>query len=382
MFTRTATLLAFLASTLPATAAEPLTVKLGSATSTVAVEGIDSHYLMAIAGAKLTASDWPKVARLVVDSGTPEEVAKKPPVAGEWSVKGKTLTFEPQFTLVPGGRYCVLLNLGAIPGANLKGDRHLLGLIVPMRDPGPRVRITHVYPSANRLPENTLRFYVHFSGPVTRGDVYSHFKLVRDDGKAVVRPFVELDEELWSSDGLRLTLLFDPGRVKQGLVPREELGPILEEGHRYTFTIDGNWPDGEGRPLISGFKKSFATMPPDDDPVWPDQWKLVVPRAATTAPLLVRLAKPLDHALLGRMLWVVDAKGERVKGTTSVGGGERVVSFAPARPWARGNYKLVINDELEDVCGNRVGVPFEVDVFHPIPLRPKVKLTERSFIVK
>jgi hypothetical protein len=94
------------------------------------------------------------------------------------------------------------------------------------------------------------------------------------------------------------------------------------------------------------------------------------------------LAKPLDHALLGRLLWVVDATGEPVGGTLSVGGGERVVTFTPAQPWKRGPYKLIINDELEDVCGNRVGEPFEVDVFKPIPLRPLVKLTERPFAVK
>jgi hypothetical protein len=319
---------------------------------------------------------------LVVDSGTPDEVAKKPPVAGAWSVKGGALRFEPLFPLAPGVKYRVFLDLGAIPGAKLKGDKLSLGLIVPKPPPGPRVRVLAVYPSANRLPENTLRLYVHFSGPVTRGDVYKWFTLRRDDGKEVLRPFVELDEELWSSDGLRLTLLFDPGRVKRGLSPREEHGPVLEEGRSYTFSVDGNWPDAEGRPLLAGFKKSFSVTAPDDDPIWPDQWKLVVPRAGSDSPLLVRLAKPLDRALLGRMLWVVDAKGARVAGTLSVGGGERVVSFAPKRPWAKGDYKLVIDDELEDVCGNRVGVPFEVDVFHPIPLKPMVKLTERAFSVK
>jgi hypothetical protein len=383
MIARAASLLALFALALHAGAADPPAVKLVSPqTGTTVVEGIDKPTLQAIAGAKLSAGDWPKVARLVVDSGTPEEVAKKPPVAGEWSVAGGALKFEPLFPLAPGGKYRVFLDLGAIPGANLKGTKHALGFSVPKPRPGPRVRITHVYPSADRLPENTLRLYVHFSGPVQRGDVYKRFELRRDDGKVAVRPFVELDEELWSSDGLRLTLLFDPGRVKQGLVPREELGPILEEGRRYTFTIDGDWPDAEGRPLVAGFKKTFAATAPDDDPVWPDQWKLVTPRAGSDAPLLVRLAKPLDRALLGRMLWVVDAKGDRVGGTLTVGGGERVVSFAPKKPWARGDYKLVIDDELEDVCGNRVGVPFEVDVFHPIPLRPKVKLTERAFAVK
>ena len=82
------------------------------------------------------------------------------------------------------------------------------------------------------------------------------------------------------------------------------------------------------------------------------------------------------------MLWVTDAAGKRVVGTLAVGGGERVVTFSPAKPWVRGNYKLVIDASLEDVCGNRVGEPFEVDVFRPIPLRPATKLVDRAFAVK
>ena len=38
-------------------------------------------------------------------------------------------------------------------------------------------------------------------------------------GQAVADPFLELDEELWSTDGRRFTLLFDPGRIKRGLKP-------------------------------------------------------------------------------------------------------------------------------------------------------------------
>lgn len=381
----TVVVLSLLAFGFPLHAAEPA-VKLiapkPGAAAVVEITGIPKGQLAALAGAKLTAEEWPRVTRLVVDRGTLEEVAKKPPVAGEWSVAGDVLKFEPQFPLVPGVKYRVIGALAAAPRAKIAAVPFSLSVEVPKPPPGPRVRVVKVYPSSNRLPENTLRIYVQFSGPVTRGDVYKYFTLTRDDGKEVLRPFVELDEALWAEDGLRLTLLFDPGRVKRGLSPREEHGPILEEGRRYTLRIDPSWKDTEGRPLLDTFTKTFSVTAPDDEPIWPQDWKLVAPRAGSDAPLLVRLAKPLDHAILGRLLWVTDAKGSRVEGTLTVGGGERVVSFAPARPWVRGDYKLVINDELEDVCGNRVGEPFEVDVFKPIPLRPMAKLTERAFTAK
>ncbi len=378
--------LSLLALALPARSAEPPTVKLVSAkpgaAPVVEITGIDKASLTALAEAKVTAAEWPKVARLVVDEGTPEEVAKKPPVAGDWSVTADALRFEPQFPLVPGVKYRVFCDLGAIPRTKIKGHSFALAVFIPKPPPGPRVGVLAVYPSTNRLPENTLRFYIHFSGPVARGDVYSRVKLVRDDGKVIAHPFVELDEELWANDGQRLTLIFDPGRVKRGLTPREEHGPILEEGRSYTFTIDATWPDAEGRPLSATFKKTFSVSAPDDEPVWPEYWKLIAPRTGSDAPLMVRLSKPLDRALLGRMLWVTDAAGKPVDGTLTVGGGERVVSFAPAKPWAKGAYKLVINETLEDVCGNRVGEPFELDVLRPIPLKPEVKLSERPFAVK
>jgi hypothetical protein len=377
--------LALFALTGPAHSADPPAVKLVSAKPgeppIVEITGIDKAHLTALSDAKPSAEEWAKVARLVVD-GTPEELAKRPPVAGSWSVAGGALRFEPQFPLLPGVKYRVFCDLGAIPRTKLTGEKFTLPVLIPRPAPGPRVGVTAVYPSANRLPENTLRLYVHFSGPVARGDVYKHVRLVRDDGTEVKNPFLQIDQELWSEDGLRLTLLFDPGRVKRGLAPREEHGPVLEEGRRFAFEVDGAWPDLDGRPLLATHKKTFDVLPPDDQPVAPEDWALVAPHARSDDPLLVRLAKPLDHALLGRMIWVVDAAGKPVDCTVSVGGGERVVSLAPKARWTKGDYKLLVDTRLEDVCGNRVGEPFELDVFKPIPARPVLKIAERPFVVK
>jgi hypothetical protein len=86
--------------------------------------------------------------------------------------------------------------------------------------------------------------------------------------------------------------------------------------------------------------------------------------------------------MLGRVVWVEDADGKQVPGTLTVGGGERVLTFQPKEPWARGEYKLVADNRLEDVCGNRVGEAFEVDVFKPVTPRIEVKYSERKFTVR
>jgi hypothetical protein len=363
---------------LPLRAAEPPAIGLVSqkpgAPPVVEVTGLPKQAVERFA--KLPAGERAAAFRVVVAGGTEAELLARPPLAGTYTVTETGIRFEPQFPLVPGREYVVLVSADA----NAKPVRVTLSL--PKPAPGPRVAITAIYPTASRLPENTLRFYIHFSGDVARGGVYRHIKLVRDDGVEVKEPFLELDEELWSADGRRLTVLFHPGRVKRGLVPREVEGPILEEGRRYTISVSGKWEDVEGRPIVSGFSKTFSAGPPDDEPVDPSVWSLVAPRAFSDAPLVVRLPKPLDHAMLNRVVWVADAKGEPVPGTLTVGGGERVLTFAPKAPWRRGEYRLVTDTRLEDVCGNRVGKPFEVDVFHPVTRKIEAKTFERPFTVR
>src|SRR5262249_15521886 len=160
--------------------------------------------------------------------------------------------------------------------------------------------------------------YLHFSEPMSRGDVYKHISLLDASGKKVERPFLELDQELWSPDGKRFTLFFDPGRIKRGLKPREEVGPSLIEGKKYTLVIDRTWRDAADTPLRESFHKSFSVGAPDDTQPNPKKWKLETPSAGSLKPLTVRFEKPLDHALLQRLLWVTDAKGEKLAGTIRV----------------------------------------------------------------
>jgi hypothetical protein len=342
----------------------------------VEVSGLPKEMLTRVKAAKMTEKEWHPIFRVVVAGGSREEVLARPAIAGTYTLTDTGVRFEPQYAFVPGREYVAILS------TDPNGKPDLTAISLPKPLPGPRVSIAGVYPSANRLPENTLRFYIHFSGPVARGDVYRHLKLVRDDGVEVKEPFLELLEELWANEGNRLTVFLHPGRVKRGLVPREEDGPILEEGHTYTLSISDKWEDTEGRPIVSGFKKTFTVGPPEDHGVDLDSWSLVAPRVRSDAPLIVKLSRPLDHALLGRMVWVVDASGTSVPGTLTVGGGERVLTFAPKSPWAKGEYRLVADARLEDVCGNSVGKAFEVEELKPDTPKPETTTAERKFTVR
>src|SRR5262249_29639225 len=142
--------------------------------------------------------------------------------------------------------------------------------------------VEHVFPSSGKLPENQLKFYLHFSAPMSRGEAYRHVHLLEESGREVDLPFLELDEELWDPAGKRFTLFFDPGRIKRGLKPREEVGPVLVEGKSYTLVIDRDWPDARGAALKDSFRKRFQVLPPDDAPIDPKNWKITAPRGNTS----------------------------------------------------------------------------------------------------
>ena len=50
--------------------------------------------------------------------------------------------------------------------------------------------------------------------------------------------FLALDQELWDPVRRRITLLFDPGRVKRGVRTNLESGAPLVAGRRYRLVID------------------------------------------------------------------------------------------------------------------------------------------------
>lgn len=304
-----------------------------------------------------------------------------PPILGSTSLEGKTLRFTPRFGLEPGLRYRAVLHRGQLSGAPQTAGGDLgADFEIPKPPAQSPTMVTHIYPTSDRLPENQLKFYLHFSAPMGRGEAYRHLHLLDADGKAVDGAFLELGEELWDRQLQRFTLLFDPGRVKRGLKPREDLGSALQEGQSYTLVVDRDWPDANGVPLEREARKSFQVLPRDEEPIDPTTWSLVPPPSASD-PLVVRFLEPLDHALLERMLWITDAAGETVAGSIDLSDGETCWRFHPRRPWRAGNYHLLADSALEDLAGNSIGPAFDVDVLAPIQQHIQTETVSIPFTV-
>jgi hypothetical protein len=331
---------------------------------------------------KADAPAWWEV--LSVYAASPGSGAKPsiPAMLGTHRLEKNTLYFDPRFPLARGVTYFVVLHRSAIPGNADSKARIQATFSIPKRSEKPTAIVEKVYPSADKLPENQLKFYLHFSAPMSRGEAYRRVHLLDEKGKQVESPFLELGEELWDPTGKRFTLFFDPGRIKRGLKPREEFGPPLLAGKSYTLKIDSAWTDAEGSPLVKDFEKKFHVTDPIEEKIDIKKWKLEAPAGETTRELSLRFPRPLDHALLHRMIQVTGDGGDKVGGTINVSENETVWRFQPTQAWRPGKYRLVIDKALEDLAGNSLAAPFEVDVFGPIRRESKSDTTSLTFEVK
>jgi hypothetical protein len=297
-----------------------------------------------------------------------------PPMLGAYTVENGALMFRPRFPPAPGVRTRAVFRL--------PGGAATEAVFEPRKvDLSPSTRVEQVYPTTSLLPDNQLKFYLHFSAPMRRGDAWRHIHLLDQAGKPVELPFLEVDQELWDREQMRFTVLFDPGRIKRGLVPLADVGSAIEDGKQYTLVVDQEWRDARGAPLAAGFRKSFRVGPADRTPPDTAQWRLSAPKAGTSAELVVHFPKPMDYALLMRLL-EVSGTGGRIAGTVTVGRQETEWRFVPSEPWKAGGYNLVADTSLEDLAGNRIGRAFDVDIFERVTEHLSSKTVSLPFQVR
>jgi hypothetical protein len=353
----------------------------GGPQSAVDVAGLSPEELAVLTTAEQTPDQWHALFAVYVKQRGSH--LQQPPVNGSYRVLKDALRFEPKYPFMPGVSYRVVFHPERLPGNTGSTERSVEAVLsLPKPKTIATTIVEQVYPSADELPENLLKFYLHFSAPMNRGEAYEHIRLLRSDGKADERAFLDLPQELWDPDGKRLTLFLDPGRIKRGLKPREDLGPVLEAGGQYTLVIDSEWKDAKGNPLKEAYRKTFRVLPPEEAQPGPKTWTIEAPEEAGAASPFVMISRsPLDHALMQRMLWITDAKGTKVAGKVEVMQQEACWRFTPAMPWKSGRYYLVADTRLEDLAGNSIGQPFEVDAFQPIERERKADTVRVPFEV-
>ncbi len=310
----------------------------------------------------------------------------QPAVIGRYTVVDGSLRFTPQFPLDPGRTYAVRFDPSKLPASSGRSDAWRAQVLttdvaMPSGTAPVATRVRRVSPTGDVWPSNLLRVYVEFSSPMSTRGGAEHIHILDEHGQEVVEPFLPLDYDFWNSDRTRFTAFLDPGRQKSGLVPRNEMGPSLEPGRKYTLVVDADWRDTFGQPLKEAFRREFRTVAPDVTPIDMATWKVRLPKAGTTEPVRVEFGESLDRQLLLRSLAIRVPSGRIFPGHAHAEQDERGWSFEPEDPWPAGRYELVALSILEDLAGNQIGRPFEVDTFTRVE-NPEPTTAARPIVIR
>jgi hypothetical protein len=282
--------------------------------------------------------------------------AAGPSMLGAYEHSGNELKFTPRFQLSAGATYRASLKAG--------GKTTSLDYAIPAPANKSAPKVVKIYPTADVLPANHLRFYVYFDRPMRGGkELFKHLAILDEKGKEIDEPW--LTDEIWDEENNCLILFIHPGRIKWGVELRTLMGPVLHQERSYTLVVRGEWTDLDGNKIEKETTRRFRTTPEDRFRIELSDWKLTAPSAGTREPVTLTLAKSIDYRSLQTGFAVLNAKGESVAGAIAVGKGEKSWHFTPSAPWQTGTYRVSVSPDVEDVAGNTPLRPFDMDLLTP-----------------
>jgi hypothetical protein len=274
-----------------------------------------------------------------------------PAIIGSYSEENNTMIFEPLIPFTRGLNYKILLN-----------KKHLEEVKIPEADPANIPELLAIYPAKDTLPENLLKMHFQFSKPMREGQSIQYLTLLEDNKDTLKETFLNLQPELWSEDGTTLTLWLDPGRIKRDLLPNQQLGTPLKEDMHYNLIVSGQWRDQSGLPLTKSFQKEFITTKRDSLSPNPNTWTIHAPKSDTYESLMIDFHESLDYNLIRSSLQIFTKDNSNVAGKWKANGEANQITFTPEVFWRRGDYELQVETRLEDLAGNNINRPFDVDV--------------------
>lgn len=339
----------------------------------VTVTGLPSSTITSLMRARLTPERWPAVLRVAID-------AQSPPVVGTYAIDDEQISFRPAFPFEPGRQYEIRFDPAGAIGEEATPPLTAT-VALPKREIAPSTIVRAIYPSGDVLPENQLRMYIEFSAPMGQRSGIDYLALVDEHGRDVPGPFLPLDYEFWNRERTRFTVFFDPGRVKQDILPNRQMGRPLKAGHAYTLVVRQDWRDANGAPLKEEYRRTFRVGAADTRPLDPSEWRIAAPHAGERTALVVTFPEPIDHGLLFRAL-AVRSGSQVLDGDIAILANETQWAFTPNEPWRRGSYDLLALSILEDRAGNQIGRAFEVDNFETVDKDPEPKTVTLPFRVQ
>ncbi len=271
-----------------------------------------------------------------------------PAVQGRFTMVDNSLIFKPFFPFEKGLPYVVKINTG------MEHEPALIPFLIGEKNIVNQAKVLSIFPTSDLLPENVLRFYIYFQTPMKQEEALQHIKLIDKDGNVDNHAFMKFKEELWSIDGKRLTILFDPGRIKRGVSTNMVQGPALEDGHQYKLRIANEWQDVYGQQLVDVEVKDIMVVEAYRDKIVVGDWVLDSPQYNTLDKLTIVFDRIMDHALIQTMVQVRDENQNLVNGHWEILESQKIMQFIPNNKWKIGNYAIRFDTRIEDVAGNNL----------------------------
>lgn len=286
------------------------------------------------------------------------------PVLGDYRLEKQRVAFSPRFLPDSDITYFVSFNFNQLNEIlNIPSKREKDSLLFKTVEFHPietqATKIVNAYPHINVLPENTLRVYVYFSKPMGFGNPYDYISLLDQQGTEIKNAFVELPEGLWNENRTRLTILFHPGRVKQGIGPNLNEGSILNEGELYELAISNEWKDANGLALTNEFSKKFFVAKAQRNKLRKRDWVI---RSFCKDECILRLTTGgiPDIELVDNMIEIRNEEGVEIDFDIfpEDNGSFLIRSDALTKETS---FNMIINPRMEDICGNNFLHAFEME---------------------
>ncbi|GAA5033056.1 hypothetical protein GCM10011506_22670 [Marivirga lumbricoides] len=218
--------------------------------------------------------------------------------------------------------------------------------------------VQRVYPLAELLPENFLKFYIQFDQPMASGHVYKYLQLL-EEGKPIENALIPLQPELWNADRTLLTVWIDPGRVKRDLGPNKKFGAVLKAGNTYHLQVNKGLKAANGSTLNQEFVKAFKVIKRDEEIPGIRNWIIHAPEKETTNPVKIDIKEPMDYSTQHFM--EILNNGEKISGKYTFVS-DTSIHFKPENVWSDGSYVLRVASKAEDLAGNNFNRPFDRDL--------------------
>ncbi|MEO1054704.1 MAG: hypothetical protein AAFX87_28995 [Bacteroidota bacterium] len=237
----------------------------------------------------------------------------------------------------------------------------------------PTPEVVNIYPTADQLPENLLRFYLEFSEPMLENEFQRFVEILDENGNKVAAPFLGSKSEYWDRDHYKITLFFHPGRIKTGLKANELHGRPLKAGHSYTLLVKPGWKSREGIPSETSFSKKFSITEERRSKIDPSNWQVNLPKLNSREQLIIDFGQSLDHINALTFIVLQDQYGQEIEGEITLRESESIWEFTPTLPWRENALTIICDKTLEDVSGNNLIGAFDTEKLAQITAANKEK---------